>query len=702
VTGEEKDFSPHGQRIPEDLVLWDWESTVLVVAADRSFGSVLTRMFLAKCVWVVVVWTSGAQTLRYAYLGEELRQRAKASPGRLEQTLANVLDLHKLASSATSRRGRVSLEPQQEKGPAAARIIDLDPVGRITGIGQLQNLAVAAKNVDELGSSRAASPASLDLGPMRSGTRTEVPSHVQASTARPSVPAPIPPDTIKVMLSSEVATEIQVSSDTTVSFRIEMSLDATPLAVSLTSEAKTDQPIVVSLSTETDTISIAGEQALTVLPPTHQQPRTGAFQIRGNRAGASRLAVMFRQGGSDLGTIGLVVEVVEAFAKPRMTRGVSFAAPRDADDDDKLALLVEQRIEGGAVTYQFILHSETLDLPYRKFASKPLLDRGGGPAATALAFVDRVYECVTQELKSRDDLRKLQREARALGAKLSKELFDPDVARVLWPLRDRIKLIQIVSWEPLIPWELVRLQNPDTDEIDDRFLGEYSLVRTLSDEPPARQLPMNKWRFFGAAYPMSSMPEVGGERDYFTGTSTKSLNARSIKSAVIPPSRDALYDVLAEGDFDVLHISCHADAAHASIDRASLIIGDALTPGDSEPHNIEVDTVTVEAEARLRRNRPLIFLNACETGRIGAVLTSLGGWPNVFLRAGAGAFIGATWAVRDKPATVFATAFYEALLDGKTLAEAARDARISAKALGDTSWLAFKVYGHPLARRPNP
>jgi len=148
-----------------------------------------------------------------------------------------------------------------------------------------------------------------------------------------------------------------------------------------------------------------------------------------------------------------------------------------------------------------------------------------------------------------------------------------------------------------------------------------------------------------------------------------------------------------------LHISCHAEALHQSIDRASLIISDATTPGEDQPHNIEVDTVTVEAEANLRRSRPLVFLNACETGRTGPVLTGLGGWPNVFLRAGAGAFVGATWAVRDKPAAIFATTFYEALLNGKTLAEAASDARASAKELGDASWLAFKVYGHPGARK---
>jgi hypothetical protein len=350
------------------------------------------------------------------------------------------------------------------------------------------------------------------------------------------------------------------------------------------------------------------------------------------------------------------------------------------------------------VFYEYFLHSEQLGLIHR-LRSKPLLDRGGGPAATELAFVERIYERVTRELKSLDDLKQLQREARALGADLCLELFDPEVARVLWPLRDRIGVVQIVSWEPYIPWELVRLRDPDSGDIDERFLAEYGLIRTLSEDMPPRTLPMEQWCYLGATFPMGSFPAVGAELDYFTRNAPEALRGHGITPAAITATRDAFYDALAEGAFDVLHISCHAESRHESIERASLIIGDETPPGDSNPRLVEVDTVTVQAEARLKGRRPLVFLNACETARVGAMLTAWGGWPNVFLRAGAGAFIGSAWAVRDKPAAAFSTAFYNALFDGQTLAEAASSARAAAKKLGDASWLAFKVYGHPRARR---
>jgi CHAT domain-containing protein len=214
-----------------------------------------------------------------------------------------------------------------------------------------------------------------------------------------------------------------------------------------------------------------------------------------------------------------------------------------------------------------------------------------------------------------------------------------------------------------------------------------------------QRLPMEKWSYLAATYPMGSLPAVGAELNYFTSTAAPSLPARSIKPDPIAATRDAFYDALAESQFDVLHISCHAESAHQSIEDASLIIGDATAPGATQPHLIQVNTATVRNEAKLMQRRPLVFLNACETGRVGAVLTAWGGWPNVFVRAGAGAFVGAAWAVRDKPAAAFATAFYEALWNDKTLAEAAGAARQAAKKFGDASWLAFKVYGHPRARR---
>jgi hypothetical protein len=673
-----------------DNVFWESPEEILLIAGDRSLKSALNRIRKNTVDWVVIVHTLVGSTDVYyhAFRSSELEWLAAQHPERKHWPIEQALDLQVRMSSSTSRSGRTLSVSQGQRSLAAARIVDFDSAGRIAAIGEWEDkIAIPhelkafqqgedARGIDIIG----------ELGPTRGGHPTGGPTSE-------------PPAEIEITLSSETKSEIRIGATELVDFRIELSSESVPLALLTLGRAKPNVPVVVSLSSENDAIEVVGSDSYTVDTPETGRPQIGFFRVKGMRQGVVRLAVAFRQGGSELGTIGFAVEVVEGGIRSKRAQGRMVSAPRDFRDDDKLALIVEQRFDGGEVFYQYILHSESLGLPYKKLRSKPLLDCGGGPAATTLKFVERIYGRVTKELKSRDDLKALQRETRALGASLCQELLDPEVAKVLWPLRNRIKTIQVVSWEPYIPWELVRLTDPDSGNIDDRYLAEYGLIRTLSDEMPPRSLPMTRWGYLGATFPMGTFPPIGAELDFFTGQSAESLRGHGIKPAAISATRDAFYNALANDEFDVLHLSCHAESQHQSIERARLIIGDETAPADGQPRLVEVDTITVQAEARLKTRRPLVFLNACETGRMGAVLTAWGGWPNVFLRAGAGAFVGSAWAVRDKPAAVFSTVFYNALLRNQTLAEAASAARTSAKKLGDASWLAFKVYGHPRARR---
>ena len=67
------------------------------------------------------------------------------------------------------------------------------------------------------------------------------------------------------------------------------------------------------------------------------------------------------------------------------------------------------------------------------------------------------------------------------------------------------------------------------------------------------------------------------------------------------------------------------------------------------------------------------------------------------LRGGAGAFVSCLWSVGDDPAIAFCRTFYGALLKGRTIAQAAHEARKKARADGDPTWLAYVVYGRPEA-----
>jgi CHAT domain-containing protein len=202
--------------------------------------------------------------------------------------------------------------------------------------------------------------------------------------------------------------------------------------------------------------------------------------------------------------------------------------------------------------------------------------------------------------------------------------------------------------------------------------------------------------YLKADYPSGGEKPVDEEAAYFTET----LPACGIEPRQIKVDEDELQllEVLKEGNFDVLHIACHGQAEHDDIERSRLILGEKPALPGQPPTAISVEPRDVRSEANLKKRHPIVFLNACESGRLGPSLTAWAGWPSAFLETGAGAFVGTSWPVRGTPAKVFAETFYEALGHGMSLAEATTAARASAKKLGDASWLAYKVFGHPLAR----
>ena len=101
--------------------------------------------------------------------------------------------------------------------------------------------------------------------------------------------------------------------------------------------------------------------------------------------------------------------------------------------------------------------------------------------------------------------------------------------------------------------------------------------------------------------------------------------------------------------------------------------------------------------------RPLVFMNACDSGQLGVGLTGLDGWAEAFLTGDggqAGVFIGSVWRTTDELASQFAAVFYERLLAGDRLAEAMRQARVAVKRSGDATYLSYTLYANPRVRAP--
>ena len=185
----------------------------------------------------------------------------------------------------------------------------------------------------------------------------------------------------------------------------------------------------------------------------------------------------------------------------------------------------------------------------------------------------------------------------------------------------------------------------------------------------------------------------------------KVLGAKAVK----PMHAEVLNLLRKKGSFDILHFACHGQADAQQIDSAALMLeGQVVQTTQGAQWNREMLLAsTVEQVADLRGmdgNRPLVIVNACQTGRLGYSLTGLGGFATAFLgtregtgdsRGKAGAFVGALWSVGDDPASGFVAELYAQLLAGKTMSQAARAARKAAAQAGEGTWLAYTVYAHP-------
>ncbi|HET7770437.1 MAG TPA: CHAT domain-containing protein, partial [Chloroflexota bacterium] len=507
-----------------------------------------------------------------------------------------------------------------------------------------------------------------------------------------------PPQTVHAVLSAEAPAEIALNEEAIVDVRVELAGEAAaPLAHHIASAVQPAEKITAILSVDAARLKVVGPRKLDLDPPAEGQPSQNAFVVVGLQAGDARILVMFRQGGSDLGTVSFRTTVAQTVASSvPAARGHAEAQPRVPSDDDVLVLLIDEDREGSQVFFRYHAHSPALGWNYKEFRSDVFKAPRSGAGTAALRYVRAIYQQILDRvLLNSEDLQLFQTELRALGADMCRQLLDDDFVREVWTLRSQVSAVQVTTDEPYVPWELLRLQHPDTREIDDKFLSEYGLVRSLKGRSAPRTLHARDWRYLVGTYPFGSQAALGREVEYLTGTlPTRGITPQRIEAGATP-----LIAALQNPDFDVLHIACHGDTDLKDVERTTLILTDRRTQRGIEP--VTVVPATIQAEARLDARKPrlpLVFLNACETGQQAPSLTDWGGWPRAFWEAGAAAFVGTSWSVYEKPAATFAGAFYDSLLAGSTLARAAAAGRAAAKALGDGSWLAYTVYGNPVAR----
>jgi hypothetical protein len=680
------------------VIVWSTERRIVVVDVHKLLADVVTLGARAPESWIVLERHAPgrAHPFFYAYLLDELQEVLRARPHVRALPALEALELHETLESRSVPAGTTSTETPDGIDPAypsAARVVALGAAGQPVEIGQVRESyrgprrkAADRPDVfeDFLGAARGPATATVPApAPPPAGSTLD---SIEPAAGTPAA------ERVDATLSAQGPEEIAVGEEDLVDVRIELAAGAAPLAHAVPAAIGPTEPITVILSVEPGRLEVVGPRLFKLKPPAEEAPSTTSFQVRALAEGRSRIAVMFRQGASDLGTIAFATSVVTGRPRAGKAGANATALPRDERDDDVLVLLVDEEKAGDTIQFRYRVYSRALELNFNEFLSNPVKPVAGGAAAATVDYVESIHrQIVDRVLVDRRDLSDFDAELEGLGVDLCRQLFSADFVRKLWDRRADIAAVQVTSWEPYIPWELVRLQHPDTRDVDARFLGEYGLVRAYSGNTPPKVLRGASWRYLIGEYPEGSLPKVAGEEPYLTEKLPE-----NIRRAPIEPTPSALLGALAQGDFDVIHISCHGRTDAHDGQRTELLVGDRKTVDGVVP--VTVSAATVAARARLAARAPLVFLNACETGRQTALLTRWGGWSRTFFDAGAGAFVGTSWSVHDKPAARFAEAFYDALRGGKTLAESAVAGRQAARKVGGASWLAYVVYGNPTAR----
>ena len=237
-----------------------------------------------------------------------------------------------------------------------------------------------------------------------------------------------------------------------------------------------------------------------------------------------------------------------------------------------------------------------------------------------------------------------------------------------------------------LPWELLH-------DGSDFLCLKYALGRRIvSDQvfgDSRTRKVTDKTRILIVANPTDDLPAAEAE-----GARIAALLSKVEGVSVNHFSRDALRKkdfLLSLSDYDVVHFAGHTSHDPENPDESSLLFSDG-------------DVRAFEIGRFLSRSPAIVFLNSCwsaeETRDTDTFSTMTRGLGRTFLFAGVTAFLGYLVPVPDESATDLAVTFYGALVQGHTIGEALRRARVEVMASRgpmDFTWSSAVLYGDPSA-----
>jgi hypothetical protein len=265
--------------------------------------------------------------------------------------------------------------------------------------------------------------------------------------------------------------------------------------------------------------------------------------------------------------------------------------------------------------------------------------------------------------------------------------------------------LTITTNDLMLPWELMSYQDKDTAG-EDKFL---CLERPVARMPMGRHfprqhhrsvLPGRQLRFLLIyADPKNNLPAAKREVDRIEEKLRENWGAQVdvVKKTGAEVTGRAMNDVLRKGSFDVIHFAGHAFFDKEESDLSGLLLH-------------EEEYFLAQKVPRLLEGRPLVFLNACQSGftanedepqQIEEYMQGKAeGLASAFIYGGATGCVGSLWPIYDEPAADFAVHFYNNVLRGYMIGEALRLARRKIKEdyNNQITWAAYVLYGDPTFR----
>ena len=276
--------------------------------------------------------------------------------------------------------------------------------------------------------------------------------------------------------------------------------------------------------------------------------------------------------------------------------------------------------------------------------------------------------------------------------------------------------ILIVTNEPYVPWELAWVGEDILDPAD------------LPPEEPGESvgMPLGCLCRVGRWVPPITRTPRGGDRpatppptrvsaaslavvigDYASDTNVRPLPEAIEEGKAIAMAYGGLPLKATEADFDRLlsnelerngapfgptavHVAAHGEVSPTMQQYTGIILSESQR---------RLDPFIVQGSSLTRETKPFVFLNACQVGMAGSVLSDYGGMAGAFVAEGCSGYVAPLWNVNDLVARRFAEEFYAATLKGGTsVAESLRLLRSRYATDWDqqtASPLAYVFYGHP-------